>query len=615
MYVIGAGMRKVEKEYEVCFESGRISVFSDGILKPFVDRAAHLPKVENVAERRAAIKAMQDEAQAVARRQSEEAAARRNSFREEAKARTPSWAKAVIVAELIKDQSDSMTDYFASTTVRTVILGFSSHARDLFPELRKFAAMFEETVALATAPESAEHREKYSMGAGYYLKSGYRNSNGWRIKKHKLYDGAESVPVGEWHIAEKPAAVDTGKAPAAADGVRIEEHTHSKKGFQMHIVILPERVDRAAFDAMNESAKAFGGWYSRPWGKTPGGFAFKARDKAESFVSGLTAATPSETAPAANGAGNATIAERFRAMADKMQSEIDNKLGNRLANTPKRQREAAAARIEGWQLKRTQSALRALADMHESGTVPAILSGLKSKADIHALTRSEIERSNSGYYDAGIDTNRPAVDTEQARAVWALAEGKSESDKQAEILRAKIERLQFTNIPGYFPTPAEIVSDMVAAAGLRDEPCRILEPSAGSGAIVKGIRAVAPQATIQAFERHFSLREILQMQNVELIGNDFTESAPTADFDYVLMNPPFENGQDAEHVQHAFRFLKSGGRLVAIMSPGPFFRSDRKAQAFRDWLDTVPHEKRDLPAGAFKESGTGVATVLLSIDA
>ena len=48
------------------------------------------------------------------------------------------------------------------------------------------------------------------------------------------------------------------------------------------------------------------------------------------------------------------------------------------------------------------------------------------------------------------------------------------------------------------------------------------------------------------------------------------------EYDRIVMNPPFEAGQDIDHVRHAFQFLKDGGRLVSIMSPSPFFREDKK---------------------------------------
>ena len=79
------------------------------------------------------------------------------------------------------------------------------------------------------------------------------------------------------------------------------------------------------------------------------------------------------------------------------------------------------------------------------------------------------------------------------------------------------------------------------------------------------------------------------------------------------MNPPFEQGQDIEHVRHAFDWLATGGHLVAVMSNGSFFREDKKATAFRDWLAYVRGESYPLPEDSFKESGTGVRTRLAVI--
>lgn len=111
--------------------------------------------------------------------------------RERFAALLPPTAKAVIVAELRQDESDHMTDYFAYRTVRTVILGFSSHTRDLFSEMRKHAANFPETAHLAETNEDYEHREKYSMGAGYYL--GQSKYYGWIIKKSPIYNRERTI--------------------------------------------------------------------------------------------------------------------------------------------------------------------------------------------------------------------------------------------------------------------------------------------------------------------------------------------------------------------------------------------------------------------------------------
>jgi hypothetical protein len=99
--------------------------------------------------------------------------------KERLEAIVPANVKAVIVAELHEDESDSMTDYFGYRTKRTVILGFSAHTKDLFSEMRKYAACFTETAHLAVENKKYEHREKYSMGDGYYL--GESKYSGWIV--------------------------------------------------------------------------------------------------------------------------------------------------------------------------------------------------------------------------------------------------------------------------------------------------------------------------------------------------------------------------------------------------------------------------------------------------
>lgn len=108
----------------------------------------------------------------------------------------PSGVTHVIVANKHVNESDLQSDYHGHSVEQTVYIGFSKHGRDLFPELRKAASNFEDTKHFSVVPESDgntpedEHREKYSMGAGYYL-GDYKHSNGWTIKKVSLsLDGA-----------------------------------------------------------------------------------------------------------------------------------------------------------------------------------------------------------------------------------------------------------------------------------------------------------------------------------------------------------------------------------------------------------------------------------------
>lgn len=663
----GGGIARNVGDVVIIFDNETMTTVPSGIVSDWLIWAAERRidpiSQEEAARRLEVAQVKQAEARAQMARDREEAQAARLAFEAEAASRIPAWAKAVIIAELVEDQSDSMTDYFGSTTKRSVILAFSKHTRDIFSEMRKAAANFAETAPLADAPESAEHREKWSMGGGYYLKAGYRHSSGWRVSKQRFYgaDPVKSLPFpAEWSLtAPKPE-----RAPAIAretpSGIRIEEHTHTKKGFQMFICIMPERVDREEFNRLRDLASSLGGWYSRPWGKTPGGFAFKDRAAAETFanpqpsggddgpkggeegpnnpgiIEGLgefragfgsivtdwhktkEAAiadyhAQSQAKRGTSSSSGAATAERLRGLADAMQAAIDDKFRDRLTNTPKRQREADSARMEGVRLQRTQQALRALAAAHEAGTVPPELRGITSKKAAYELVATKIER-NGGYYDAGYDTGKPYHDTEAARAIFAMIEGQSEADKEAEELRRKVQALQFAKIPGYFPTPRAVIDKMIDLADMPEGVFSMLEPEAGSGAILDAVKEVCPNAEMFLYERHNSLQEVLKLKGYELTGSDFMESVAEPIFDRILMNPPFENGQDIDHVRHAFNNLRGGGKLVAVMSPGPFFRSDRKAQEFRDWFDERGGEKFDLPPGSFKESGTGTSSVLVVLD-
>lgn len=95
-------------------------------------------------------------------------------------------AKAVIIGELRVSECESYTDYYDYRIERTVILGFSTHTRNLFSEMRKYAANFEGTAYLVENNKEYEHRENYSMGDGMYL--GRNKYSGWTISKEEIYD-------------------------------------------------------------------------------------------------------------------------------------------------------------------------------------------------------------------------------------------------------------------------------------------------------------------------------------------------------------------------------------------------------------------------------------------
>ena len=88
----------------------------------------------------------------------------------------------------------------------------------------------------------------------------------------------------------------------------------------------------------------------------------------------------------------------------------------------------------------------------------------------------------------------------------------------------------------------------------------------------------------------------------------------THKYDVIFMNPPFENDQDIDHVRHAFKLLKDGGRLVSVVCGNK--NSDRtKIKEFNTFVDEHGYMK-DNEAGAFKSAfiPTGVNTSLVYLE-
>jgi predicted RNA methylase len=177
--------------------------------------------------------------------------------------------------------------------------------------------------------------------------------------------------------------------------------------------------------------------------------------------------------------------------------------------------------------------------------------------------------------------------------------------------------VRVVSAPEFYPTPQVVVDRLMSEAGA--EPgLSWLEPSAGDGALVRGILATDP-GHITAIEIDpdlaGALGSVLSEDDGLVMRGDFmTERAEdwTPLVDRVLLNPPFRGGADVDHVLHAFDFLEPGGRLVAVMAESFNFHSGKKYAAFRDWIDTHGwHEA--LPEGSFKPM-SGVNTRLVVAD-
>lgn len=191
---------------------------------------------------------------------------------------------------------------------------------------------------------------------------------------------------------------------------------------------------------------------------------------------------------------------------------------------------------------------------------------------------------------------------------------RNEFDAMKEQLR---QGVQIVSAPQLFPTPASLAARMVRIADPK-EGARVLEPSAGTGRILRAIREHAQQTLFgmnyarTAVEINSQLCSALRVSEdacAEILNRDFLEcGAELGQFDAILMNPPFANAQDIAHIKHARAMLAPGGVLVAICANGP-----RQNEQLRPLVHACGGMWEPLPKGTFEESGTGVNAVLLTL--
>jgi hypothetical protein len=198
-----------------------------------------------------------------------------------------------------------------------------------------------------------------------------------------------------------------------------------------------------------------------------------------------------------------------------------------------------------------------------------------------------------------------------SRAKAHVFEGDA-SDRMEQILltgSVVIPRDEFE----FFETPAAVVDRVLDEAQVRGG-MRVLEPSAGRGALMKPLRGLALIDVVEKMPANAAfLRALGGIEDVH--EGDFLAVDPRPVYDRIVMNPPFSKQQDVKHVLHSLGFLRPGGRLVAVMSAGAQFRTDRLTTQFRYEIESRGGSIEHLPEGSFKSSGTGVHTVLVTASA
>jgi predicted RNA methylase len=237
--------------------------------------------------------------------------------------------------------------------------------------------------------------------------------------------------------------------------------------------------------------------------------------------------------------------------------------------------------------------------------VLAVLQGCETEADLlrlpGQLDRALYVRTNQVLEAAGGKWNR------KAKAHVFAGDASDALDQLVSTGEYRDTKRELNQ----FYTPPALARRLVELARVApgDE---VLEPSAGRGFIA---------SAVQEAGGFVSCIEIDPANHAALLAAGFSRvrqcdflTVPAARvYDAVVMNPPFAARQDIRHVTHAAKFLRPGGRLAAIMSASIKYRSDRLARDFRELVAAHGGRVDDLDEGSFKESGTMVRTVVVTM--
>jgi hypothetical protein len=175
----------------------------------------------------------------------------------------------------------------------------------------------------------------------------------------------------------------------------------------------------------------------------------------------------------------------------------------------------------------------------------------------------------------------------------------------------------------FFPTPEPLGQKMTEWLDLR-EGDQVLEPSAGNGAIAMWFPETGSTTVVEPSYTLFSRLNVRAAGGTRrLINQNFEDLDLVNKFDGIAMNPPFGAGgkMAMDHVAKAFKHLRDGGRLVAIIPNGGMM--DKRWESFVNGTDLngkllnpdvhlVATIK--LPRITFEQAGTAVSCRVVIVD-
>lgn len=347
-------------------------------------------------------------------------------------------------------------------------------------------------------------------------------------------------------------------------------------------------------------------------------------------------------------AARAKKATTFRTKATTLATKAEDKLRDRDMGTRRKYNQALAARRDGHQLLRLGTVLSFLADGLEADTLDYPLSTLckvpqvdyavsvatRFGLDEAAITQRDMKgRSLWTTTEIAAECDKPDSTIGELYGDLALAnpsemvaliqqlhhiiEGSGCIDWDAEELLRRRAEVRFQKIPGFIPTPPDLVDELLGWLELKESD-RLLEPAAGDGAILERVRLRFPNLQLYCCEINSDLSRILRLAGFEPECRDYFDWEPREGQrpNKIAANPPFEGLEDADFVYRMYEHLAPGGRIATITSNSWSFSSRRKANEFREWMGSVPRVLLDKEndRNAFKPSGCNISTRLLVLE-
>lgn len=319
--------------------------------------------------------------------------------------------------------------------------------------------------------------------------------------------------------------------------------------------------------------------------------------------------------------------QKLREKVEQLTEKAKQCFTPRLENTAKRICQAMGKRLEGARLERQASIISGVL---ACDVLPSAIQ-IATARDIIGLAgdaaRKKTKHVNNGYHSYLIEYQEWENNSETSQVLRSLLDQHVDQKRQKEQEQQKtLNELRSADIPGFFPTPKRVIDVMLEEIGPL-EYMKVLEPSCGKGDLIaECVKQIAKSVT--ALEVHPKLARYCQdtLENkegttVEVFQQDFMEWTGNGvivnNFDKILMNPPFEREQAQRHVKHALQFLRSDGRLVAVMPKG---WDDKKTG--HELLDAIEEDNRkyhtvDIESGSFAGrdafNQTGVSVELLVV--